>query len=126
MSEDSKPKAPAKKAEKKRDLVEIHLSEKWSYKDRLNWLIKGAQLSVDEIIKSLHQPMELETNRDASYKSVTSGREEAIITASNIMINIERLTKSHSKATIEGSGIEGEKEFSEGFAEQHAQGKKIE
>ncbi|RLD22927.1 MAG: hypothetical protein DRI71_06660 [Bacteroidetes bacterium] len=113
-------KPSRKKTVNKREVVKIDLSDDWSYKDRMGWLIKGAQSSVDEIIKSLHQPMELETLRDISYKNATSGREEAIITTKNILMYIGELSKSLKKTTDSESGIEKQKDFEGGFAEQFA------
>jgi len=123
MNDEFEARTPRKKVEKKRIVVEINLSPVWSYKDRLQFLIEGAQLSVDEIIKSLHQPMELETLRDISFKNATSGREEAIETAKNILQVVEGLSSSLEDADEKGANLKKDKDFSSGLAEKFAKEK---
>jgi len=95
--------------------VEVKFSAEWTIKDRMKQLIKGSQLSADEIIRSLHQPMDLRNNRDEKYKAITEGRIYAIKAASEAMDVIEKyqtkleLMIDPSKEEIKTSGNLAEK-----------------
>lgn len=82
--------------------VEVKFNSTWSIADRMQKIIEGSQISVDEIIKSIHQPMDLKKNKDEKYKAITEGRKYAILTSSEILLEIQNLQKKLEQVNQDG------------------------
>jgi len=100
--------------------VIVEFDKEWNARNRIKKLIEGAELSVDEIIKSLFNPMDLENLKDERYKAATSGREDAIDTASAIIKNIDRMRKNLNSMDDDGLLSDDRGKTISSFAERNA------
>lgn len=103
-----------------RTTVDVKFAYEWSREDRLMIYKTGIENSIDEIITSLHQPLDLKGLIDDKYKSAIDGRingSSAVRTLLNDLSEVEQklgISKKETKKFIEKEA------FVSGTAEKNA------
>lgn len=101
--------------------INVEFEDEWNIVDRTKQLILGSQMSLDQIVETLHQPISLRDLKDDKFKQTAEGRLFAIDTASKILQEITRLQKALDKSTEAGDVTFDEKlDFASGTAESYA------
>ena len=101
--------------------INVEFEDEWNIVDRTKQLILGSQMSLDQIVETLHQPISLRDLKDDKFKQTAEGRLFAIDTASKILQEITRLQKALDKSTEAGEVTFDEKlDFASGTAESYA------